>query len=302
MGHLIALSLMPKLNLNHTIAEHSGALYALAHGPQGQVISGGADRVVVGWNEQGEQSKLLVQVGKGIYSLHYAEKSETLLVGNAEGGIHVVDLNQGKEARLMDVHKKGVFAFAEGENDLVYSAGGQGILAVWQLPEFELIRAVPVGEMKLRGLATSNDGHLALAGTDGVVRVLEPELLNEVYAYTHPDAVFSVAWHPSKGLLVTGCKDAHLRVIDLSVEDPLVEIPAHNFGIYDIKFSPDGKYFATASFDKTIKLWDAQTMEVVDRREFPAGHISSVNQLVWTVDGRLWSASDDRTIKIWAIE
>jgi WD40 repeat protein len=37
---------------------------------------------------------------------------------------------------------------------------------------------------------------------------------------------------------------------------PLTNVPRHNMSILDINFTPDGQTIASASFDRTIKLWD----------------------------------------------
>ena len=57
--------------------------------------------------------------------------------------------------------------------------------------------------------------------------------------------------------------------------------------------------------DKSIKVWEAETLQllkVIDRARH-AGHGTSVNKLLWLADGRaLISASDDRTLSVWAID
>jgi WD40 repeat protein len=81
------------------------------------------------------------------------------------------------------------------------------------------------------------------------------------------------------------------------------EQAAHLFTLNHIAFSPDGHLFATASRDKTFKIWDAQTYEllkVVDTLRL-GGHINSVNRLLWH-GGGLISVSDDRRAIIWSHE
>ena len=74
-------------------------------------------------------------------------------------------------------------------------------------------------------------------------------------------------------------------------------LSGHEEGISDIRFSPDGKTIASGSGDKTIKLWDAKTGELIDTLE---GHQDLVNTISFSPDGKtIASGSGDKTIKLW---
>ncbi|MEH1831336.1 MAG: WD40 repeat domain-containing protein, partial [Nostoc sp.] len=68
-------------------------------------------------------------------------------------------------------------------------------------------------------------------------------------------------------------------------------------GVRSVVFSPDGQRLASASGDKTIKLWDAATGKPLQTL---SGHSDRVYSVVFSPDGqRLASASYDNTIKLW---
>jgi WD40 repeat protein len=65
-------------------------------------------------------------------------------------------------------------------------------------------------------------------------------------------------------------------------------------------FSPDGKRLATASYDRTIKLSDAQTAK--EQRTL-GGHGGQVIRVAFRPDGKcLASASTDGTVRLWDVE
>src|SRR5690606_4840467 len=106
--------------------------------------------------------------------------------------------------------------------------------------------------------------------------------------------------------LVTGSRDAHLRVWSTVNWECLYSFPAHLFAIYKIAWHPVYPYIATASRDKSIKIWRAEDFSLFKNLSFEKGidaHKLSVNSIVWTKDGKhLISVSDDRLVKIWDFE
>ncbi|BAY47951.1 WD-repeat protein [Scytonema sp. HK-05] len=76
-------------------------------------------------------------------------------------------------------------------------------------------------------------------------------------------------------------------------------LEGHDGVVRSVRFNPDGKIIASASRDKTIKLWrlDGTIMQTL------VGHNDEVTSLAWSPDGKMIaSASRDRTIKLWRVD
>lgn len=82
---------------------------------------------------------------------------------------------------------------------------------------------------------------------------------------------------------------------------PVKRLTGHQQAVNHIMFSPDGgRYVASASFDKKIKIWNGKTGDFLYTL---TGHVGSVYQVAWSPDARyLVSASKDSTAKLWEID
>jgi general transcriptional corepressor TUP1 len=66
-----------------------------------------------------------------------------------------------------------------------------------------------------------------------------------------------------------------------------------------VSFSPDNQFLASGSEDKTIKLFEMSTNNVIHTF---VGHSSVICSLDYSCDGRfIVSGSGDKTIRIWNV-
>ncbi|MDB4534331.1 protein kinase [Vicingaceae bacterium] len=112
--------------------------------------------------------------------------------------------------------------------------------------------------------------------------------------------LLSVVYSHLSDQIAMGGENGCLHIYDtknLQNGDPLEVVDAHASYIWDITYSPDGSQLASASADKTAKIWNTDGWSKAGELN---GHTSEVASARFSPNGQLLvTASDDKTVRLW---
>lgn len=283
---------------------HTGAVYCLAQGRTPKtVFSGAADGFIAEWDlDSLEPSKFSVKLDSPVFSLCHITDLNLLVAGLFNGHIHIIDLLNKKEIKHFKIPSKGIYStYYDKIRNQLYTGSGDGVLNVWDVATFEHILSLPICEGKIREIVRGgNDREIYVCCGDGKLRILETEFFNELNSFvTNEGGVNTIL--VKYDIILTGGKDARIKIINKDSYAELKNIPAHNYGIYKL-VQWGRRYFASCSRDKTIKIWNFNNLDVPLRLDFKSfkGHTHSVNDLyICEANNYLISCGDDGKILVW---
>ncbi|MBW4523372.1 MAG: PD40 domain-containing protein [Scytolyngbya sp. HA4215-MV1] len=256
-----------------TFAGHTGWVWSVTFSPDGKTLaSGGTDSSVRLWDVQsGECLQMLTKHTGCVWSVSFSPDGQRLASGSEDKTVRLWNL-QGQCLRVLKGHTQSVYAvhFSPDQQTLASSSHDTD-LRIWDV----------------------SHGHC--------LSVLQG----------HTNGVQCVRYSPDGQQLASGCRDGSIRLWsrhrshDQQSKPSFINSSAkllhgHTNWVWDIAFSPDGRWLASASRDGTLRLWnvqDGQAIYVLD------GHTHDVYGLVISADGQwLISSGQDNTVRLWHLQ
>ena len=115
-----------------------------------------------------------------------------------------------------------------------------------------------------------------------------------------PGLVTDAEFSPNGAMLAAAGADGAVRVWDVATGRRRFFLPAHRNPVFAVVWSPDGRFVADASGDRTAYVWGIEGNQRAQRVGSLVGHRGAVTSIAYSPDGRsLLSGSDDRTAGLW---
>ncbi|KAG0222484.1 chromatin associated protein [Mortierella sp. GBAus27b] len=311
-----------KVDLVHTL-QHSGVVCCVRFSADGRYLATGTMRdaqifdihsgqtVCILADDTAERDDLYIR------ALSFSPDGKYLVTGADDKLIRIWDIGQKKIHKVLKGHEKDIYTLdISKDGKTIVSGSGDQTTRVWDMESGRCIHVLTLGDADVRdasitSVAISPDGnHVAAASLDRTVRVWDTrsgELLGKLEG--HKDSVYSVTFTPDGKALVSGSLDRTLKTWDLGrigqdggAQTNLCKSSSdgHKDFVLSVAVTPDGKWVASGSKDRTVQFWDSNTMSAQLALQ---GHENSVISVTFSPAGTYFATgSGDTRARVWSYE
>ncbi|MCB9852600.1 MAG: serine/threonine protein kinase [Phycisphaerales bacterium] len=273
-GHLVAIGddvgrlrilSMPGAIESSNAAAHTGRLWTLAfsHG-DGTLASGGADGRVSIWEPPfGSPIANLDTPNNAVYSLAWSPKDDRIASGHINGIVRLWDVPRRQLIREFKAHQGTVWSvMISPDGNQLLTAGHATGVRIWDAATGRHIRDLPTGAER-NVAALSRSGRFVAAGTDEkCVWVWDMQSGKLLWKRQGHLQVQALTFLPDDRRLVSCGYHGLIRIWDVETGDVTLTFRQHYACIRSVAAAPEGRWFVSASLDKTVRLWCADDRSV----------------------------------------
>jgi len=305
-----------------TLNAHTKSVAAIAVSKNSKYIAtGSADNSIIIWDAASLQLIRKIEVHKGqVTTLDFSPDGTKLISGSADKSLRLWHTADGTEIRNYNTEfKQGIYQVKISNNGLMLgvvswelSEGNKlpvvGFAKVLDMQTGQLIQRFNTDNHPASAVKFSADDKKLYTGTWGFM-IKQHDIVTgntdwvyDMSKFDYYTAVQSMDLSVDNKYLVQGGKDNKIRLLNAADGNILYQIEpwqGHKEWVNGVRFSPDGKQFASVSDDGLLKVWETLSGKAIFTFR---GHTAGINQVAWSFDGgKIFTTSSDNTVKAWDI-
>ncbi len=287
-----------------TLTGHRYGVNGVAALADGLLVSASSDGTLRVWETAtGRTVRVCGGHGGPVWDVAALPDGRRFVSGATDGTVRVWEAATGRELARLTGHESEVYAVAvTPDGRLVLSGSADRTVKAWDWERGRLMFTLRGHEGPVRALAVTADGEWCLsAAEDGLLKVWSLALgMERITLPGHHGPLYDVA-ATVDGYALTASEDTTISLWNLERGVGLHTLTGHREQVNALLFLPDGERVASASKDRTVKVWGLRWTRRALR--VLTGHRKEVTDVAVAGGGRwLVSSSKDRTLRVWELE
>jgi len=257
-----------------------------------------------------------------IYDIKFSPNGEKIASASRDGTIKLWSLDSEELRKLRELY---TFQGHENEiNSISFSPNGKTIASasldrtvrLWKVDGQELDTFSGHNDW-ISSISFSPSGKfVASADRKGVIKIWDLAGRRAKTFQGDINDIYSINFNTKEEILAAGGRSIKSNSDGTTSEEGLIELwdldgklssfSAHASSVTSVNFSPDGSKLASASLDKTLKLWSSLDGWKNVKEESPMsfnGHRDWVQDVSFSpTDSIIASASSDGTVRLWSLD
>ncbi|MFN8418202.1 MAG: WD40 repeat domain-containing protein [Anaerolineae bacterium] len=249
-----------------------------------QIAIGTLDGTIEIFNEQ-RQIVQTFQMGARVYTLAFSPDGSKIAVGGGSPSIKIWNMDTGQlDISLVAKAEIWGLGWSPDGNYIAGVEGPEGTgTSIWNVDSGTIIASDAPGSYSVDW---SPDGNKIVIGTYNDTRILDANTLQTLQTIPMPLAVKYATWSPDGTKIATAqfytSQSVKISILDVFTGHELHEFLGHTDVIGIVLWSPDGTTLASGSTDGTIRIWNANSGQLINTIQTDTRVLS----LAWSPDGK----------------
>jgi WD40 repeat protein len=242
------------------IIGHEGAVTDVSFvGSTNSVLSCSWDQTTRLWNRKNIEESLILKHPSEVKSLTVSLKHGKGASGSRDGMVKIFPLRSLKTIRNLQAHNSDISGVAIIDDEQkLVTAAYDGVCRLWDLSSYDAEKTLIKQKNRIRSMTVASDG----------------------------TCVF------------LGLQSGKILMVDIANTGEKSELSGHTDIVSALSVDPTGQYIASASWDRTIRIWSLN-----DNTKVASGKlVSGIASIAWSPDGsRLYSADLSGSVREWTM-
>ncbi|KAG1799294.1 WD40-repeat-containing domain protein [Suillus plorans] len=235
-------------------------------------------------------------------SMALSPNGKTIASGDYDGKVRLWDVETRKVIARWTGHAHTVQSLCWSADDKQVASGSwDGTARIWDVRKGKTVLKIETSHARVNAVMYSPDSSkLATGGyEENAVKIWDTKTGKRLKTLKHSNTVRSLAWTSldGNGKLISDSYDL-IRIYDTATWEQIAILEGHTKHVTAISLSRNNRLLASASYDKTARLWNLDT-------NLPVGPPLQHENVLWSValspDAKVLVTAEDTTAYTWDV-